>query len=112
MSFVIVCNLLIALVNLYIAWRVWKLREFFAQAANILDNAAQGTHNVLSAAPELVYNGQRGSRSLRQQYQKLVFQLQRVQQVLRLLSQAQTIWRVGKRATAEQQSNPGWRVRG
>ncbi|HEY9749028.1 MAG TPA: hypothetical protein V6C63_10135 [Allocoleopsis sp.] len=90
---VVVINLLISIFCLYAAWQIWQLRRTLAQVANALTDYERNTHNVLYGAPPGILQGQKGVRQLRQQYQNLALQLQKVQQILGLVSLGQGVWR-------------------
>lgn len=89
---VITINLLIALLCLYAAWRVWQLRRVLARVADTLNYAERCTHATLQDAPGAIIRGRSGTHQLRRQYQQLEQQLQAVRQVLALLSLGQVIW--------------------
>jgi hypothetical protein len=93
LTVVIVLNVLISLLCLYVTWRVWNLRKALAAAADILTAAERSTHAVLRGAPQAIERGQLGTSALRERYQQLEIQLQKVQQVLALLSLLQGVWR-------------------
>jgi ABC-type nickel/cobalt efflux system permease component RcnA len=90
---VIVLNLLLALGCWWLVGNLWQLRRSFAHAANVLAGAEQKTYKVLHAAPPAIANGQRGTRHLRQQYQRLERQLQQMERVLTVLSLGQRWYR-------------------
>jgi hypothetical protein len=84
-AFVAIVNLLVTLLNFYLAWKLWKLRRAIAKATKALIAAERKTYNVLHRAPPFVLKGQQGTENLRQRYQYLQWQLRQVQQVLTLL---------------------------
>lgn len=96
-TIVIAINLLIALLCLYVAWRIWKLRLILARVADTLLAAERSTHAVLYGAPKAITKGQKGVYQLRQRYQQLEPQLQKAQQALALLSFGQTLWQRSQR---------------
>jgi len=91
-QFVVIVNLLITLVNLFIAWRIWQLGCKLANIADCLTNLERSTHKVLLVAPEVILKLERGSCSLRERYGLLTVQLQRGQQILTLLNLGMKIW--------------------
>lgn len=90
---VLILNGLIALVCLYAAWQVCRLRSTLAAIADALTTAERVTHRVLHGAPQAITTGQLGTAQMRQQYRLLTLQLQQVQQVLTLLGMGQLLWR-------------------
>lgn len=94
---VLILNGLIALLCLYAAWQVCRLRSTLSAIADSLTAAERATHRVLHGAPQAITTGQLGTAQLRQHYRLLTLQLQQVQQVLALLGMGQLVWRQYKR---------------
>ena len=90
---VVILNLLITLLCLYVAWRMWQLRRVLAKATDALIAAEHSTHKVLNDAPEFVLRGQTGVAHLRKQYLRAAVQLQKAQQILTLLGLGQFVWK-------------------
>lgn len=97
LQIVVGINILISLLCLFVAWRVWTLRRALAIAADVVASFERNTYLTLHGAPQAIYNGQLGVRGLRERYQQLDRQLQQVQQVLTVLTLLQRIVRVGVR---------------
>lgn len=95
---VLVINLLISLFCLYSAWQIWHLRRTLANVADALTIYERDTHAVLYGAPPGILQGQKGTHALRQQHQRLIMQLQKVRQVLALVSFGQGVWRSTRRS--------------
>jgi hypothetical protein len=89
---VVILNTLIAVVNFYIAWRVWKLRRQLAGATKAILAADRNTYNVLHVAPGAIAKGQKGSNALGQNYRRLEIQLQSLRQLLALSGLLQRTW--------------------
>ena len=89
---VFIGNLLISLGNLYVAWRIWKFRQAIAKVTTILTKVERRIHLVLSPAPGAIAKGEKGTHHLREHYQKLELQMQRVEQVLLLINLGYRIW--------------------
>jgi hypothetical protein len=104
LTVVVVLNVLISLICLYVAWRVWNLRRALAAAADVLTIAERNTYAVLHGAPNAISNGQVGVQGLRERYQQLEVQLQKVQQVLTLLGLGQSVWRSARRSASRSQA--------
>lgn len=83
---VIMINVLISVICLYLAAKFWKIGKQVDEAANAILRADRGTYNVLHNAPRAIAKGEKGTRNLRQQYQKLQGQVQRMRQILLLLT--------------------------
>jgi succinate dehydrogenase hydrophobic anchor subunit len=86
---VLIFNLLVALLCGYVAWQVWRLRNALAKVADALTVAEQTTHEVLWNAPQGIAQQQIRTSQLRQDYTRLMLQLQKAQQVLTLLGLGQ-----------------------
>jgi predicted negative regulator of RcsB-dependent stress response len=89
---VILVNTLISLILLYVAWRVWQLKQQLAYIADRLTVYESFTHTVLNKAPENIYLSQENIYNLRQKNQVLKMQIQQVRQIISLLLQGQQIW--------------------
>lgn len=96
---VLVLNGVIALLCLYAAWQLWRIRRILAKVADTLTAVERSTYKVLHRAPNAIAKGQGGTRKLRQKYRQLEAQLQRVEQVLALLQLGQRAWQQRSRAT-------------
>lgn len=107
LTVVVVLNVLISLLCLYVAWQVWNLRRALGAAADAVLLAERNTYNVLHGAPEAISQGQVGIGGARDSYQQLELQLQKIQQVLTLLSLVQKVWGLSKRSTV----SPGVRLK-
>lgn len=88
-TIVLIFNGFVALLCFYLAWHMWRLRGILANVADALIAAERTTHYVLNSAPQFISQGQLGSYHLQQQYRHLAVQLQKLQQVLAVLSLGQ-----------------------
>lgn len=89
---IVVLNVLISLLCLYAARKVWNLRRVLAAAVDAVTLAERNTYALLHGAPKNISQGQLGVHGLRERYQQLEQQLRQVQQVLTLLVLIQRIW--------------------
>ncbi|MDP8962876.1 MAG: hypothetical protein M3O33_02595 [Cyanobacteriota bacterium] len=92
LTVVVVLNVLISLLCLYVAWQVWNLRRVLAATTDAVLLAERNTYKLLHGAPEAISQGQVGVSGARESYQQLELQIQKVQQVLMLLSLVQRVW--------------------
>jgi hypothetical protein len=83
--FVVTCNILISLINLWIVLKIRRWRRILANVAHTLTQFEQQTHRVLAPAPDVITKGQIGTHDLRQRTLILEVQLQQIQQILALL---------------------------
>ena len=84
--FVVVFNLFITLMNIYLTVKILQLRQQLKSTTNILIKCEKRIHSVLSSAPQFILQGQKNMNNLRQGYQLLQLQLQKIRQLLWLLS--------------------------
>lgn len=91
-TFIVGFNLVVSLVCLFIAWKLWQLRLTLARAAQTLSAVERQTHRVLSPAPRYIMIGERGTHHLRNQLQRLDGQLQQLQRLVGLLRFSLTFW--------------------
>ncbi len=89
---IVIINVLIALLLLYIARRVWLLRQKLQRLNNKLIAINRSTGAALAGTPNAIYTGQRGIYQLKQRNEPLQIQMQRVRQILSLLSVGQQAW--------------------
>jgi hypothetical protein len=89
---VVVINTLISLVLLYVARRVWKLKQRLGRIADRLTAYERRCHAVLNKAPENIYTSEQNIHNLRQRNQALQMQIQQVQQIISLLLLGRQIW--------------------
>ncbi|MFN6462255.1 MAG: hypothetical protein RMZ41_010455 [Nostoc sp. DedVER02] len=89
---VILVNILISVILLYVAWRVWQLKQQLAYIADRLTIYETCTHAALNKAPENIYLSQESIYNFRQKNQALQIKIQQVRQIISLLLQGQKIW--------------------
>jgi predicted PurR-regulated permease PerM len=109
LTFVLIFNLLITLINLFVAWRIWQLQKFLVKATKTLNKVERITHSLLSSAPEIIAKEQKDSFNLKQKHQKLKLQLQRVQKILTILILGYNIWQ--KQTKLEKRSKRAKKLR-
>jgi hypothetical protein len=90
---VVVINVFISLILLYVAWRVQRLKTRLTRIANIFIAAERSTHAVLPGAPQAFYTSQQNVHNLRQKDQPPQLQIQRLRQILSLVTLGQQVWR-------------------
>ena len=105
MTVVLIFNILLALLCLYVAWQVCRLRTALANIADALVIAEQTTHQVLCQAPQCISRRQVRAYQLRQDYQQLTLQMQKMQQVLALLGLGQLMFQRYRRNRRVQRSS-------
>lgn len=88
---VVIINILISLILLYIARRVWQFKQRLANIANRLTAAERRTHAILEKAPENISRRQQNIHLLRQGNQSIQLQIEQVRQIFSLLLVGQQI---------------------
>jgi hypothetical protein len=91
-TFVVIFNLLLTLVNLYIVFRLWKLWRLLVRITETLTRVERRLHAIFYPAPAFVLQGQTEASHLRQTYQKLEYQLQQLQQVITFINVVAILW--------------------
>lgn len=100
-AIVVTINILIALFNFYLAWQIWKIRRSIAGATKAIIASERNTYNVLHSAPDVIILGQKGSKTLREQYRLLEIQLEKLGQLLGILNFSQQFWRKRSRKSRQ-----------
>jgi hypothetical protein len=91
-TIVVLINTLMSLLLLYIAWRVWKLKQWIGSIADQLNTYEHNAHALLYQAPEKIDISQEKIYSLRQRNQRLQVQIQQVRQIISLLLLLKGFW--------------------
>jgi predicted negative regulator of RcsB-dependent stress response len=89
---VVVINMLISLMLLYVAWRVWQLKQKIEFIGDRLTEYERCTHDLLYKAPENIYLGQNSIQQLRQSNQVLQLQIQQIRQIISILLLGRRTW--------------------
>lgn len=89
---IVIINVLIASILLYVARRIWLLRQRIQRINNTLIAVNRSAGAALAGTPNAIYQGQMGIYQLKQRNEPLQVQIQRVRQVLSLLSVGQQAW--------------------
>lgn len=91
-TIVVSFNLIIALILLYVAGRVWLLRQKLKRINNTLIAIELSTQAALAGTPNAIYQGQTGIYQLKHRNEPLQLQIQRMKQVFSLLAIGQQVW--------------------
>lgn len=74
------------------AWQLVKLRRRLARASLVMDCVERRIQRVLHPAPAYILRGQAGTQYMREQYQRLSWQLAQVQQLMGLFGLGRWLW--------------------
>ena len=89
---IVIINVVIASILLYVARRLWLLRQRFQRLNNKLIAINRSAGAALAGTPNAIYKGRMGLSQLKQRNEPLQVQILRVRQVLSLLSVGQQAW--------------------
>lgn len=89
---IVAINLSIALLNIYIAIRIWQLGQLLAKITAILDKYESYFQFTLKATPIILYEGKSNVSQIRQKYQLLQLQIAKVKQIIWLINWSYTTW--------------------
>ena len=90
---IIAVNLSITLLNIYIAIKIWQLRQLIARIATIAVNYERYFSIVLRITPRVLYRGQNNLYLTRQRYRLLQLQVAQIKQLIWLLFQSYRLLR-------------------
>ena len=97
MIFIIIAiNLSITLLNIYIAIRIWQLKELTVRISKILTNYTVYFAFLLQTAPKVMYQGQNKVSQISYRYHQIQSQTIKVKQLIWLLNQSYRIWRLNQ----------------
>ncbi|MBE9167515.1 hypothetical protein IQ238_08280 [Pleurocapsales cyanobacterium LEGE 06147] len=91
--FVIVVNLCITVVNFYLAVKIWQLRRWLICATKTLIDCEYSIQTLFYSGQTILDRKQKNINQLRQRYQILQLQWQRIRQILFLLNLTVRLWR-------------------
>ena len=74
---IIVTNILITLLNIYLAIKIWQLRQLIARITLLLINCEIYVRTLLRLAPPIIYQSQVNISLLRGKYQTIQSQIQK-----------------------------------
>lgn len=90
---IIAVNLSITLLNIYIAIRIWQLRQLIARITTIIISYEGYFNTVLRVAPQVLDRGQNNIYLARRRYQILQLQVAKIKQLIWLFIQSYRILR-------------------
>lgn len=89
---VLIFNVALAGLCWYGAWRVWRLRQTFAEIADRLTLAEQQLYHLLHETPSTLLQAQQNTQQWRYQYGIIQGRIQQVQQLMALLGLGRLVW--------------------
>ena len=90
---IVAITLFITLLNIYIAIKIWQLRQLIAKITTVIINCNLYFYALLHNTPQLIYQGQHKIQHIKSQYQALQLQLQQIRQIILLLNWSYRLWR-------------------
>jgi len=94
--FVVLHNFLLGIAFFIIARRIWQFRRRVAVISDRILAAERSIHRVLEPAPRTLHKAQVTTSYLRDRYQQLGIQYERVQKIISILSLMQLFLRYGR----------------
>ncbi len=91
--FVVTVNLLVAIFNFYLAFRIWQIRKIVRLITLIITNCEIYLGYVLSNAPAILKEKQENIYQFRKRYQLLQLQIQQARKIIILMNWMYRIWR-------------------
>jgi hypothetical protein len=79
--FLIVVNLLITLLNLYLAWKISKLRQILIQVTNAFERCEKNARVMLYLAPKLLRRSQNNIFVCKKKYQRFQLQTEQLRKI-------------------------------
>ncbi len=92
-TFVVIHNFVLGILCLIVAWKMGKLRRKLSYYAERLVRIEQIVYNYLHPAPDKFLKAYTGTLRLRQTYARLELKVEQMQQILKILSLGQLLWR-------------------
>ena len=100
--FVLVHNVLFGLACLLIAQKIWQFRCKLISITDTIVHVEAVMTGFFHAAPHAILKGQSGASQLRDRYQQLGIQFERIQQIMSLLNVGQSLWRYRSRGRRQE----------
>jgi hypothetical protein len=82
---VVLINILISLMLLYLAQKLWKIKDNLALIADAFNQYERASYAALHTAPDNIYLGKEKIQNLRQDNKILKQQIQQLRQILSLI---------------------------
>lgn len=90
---IIAVNLSITLLNIYIAIKIWQLRQLIARIVTIAINYERYFDIVLRITPKVLYRGQNNLYLARERYRLFQLQIAQIERLIWLLFQSYRLFR-------------------
>ncbi len=91
---IIVINISITLLNIYLAIKIWQLRQVIARITTLLINCEIYVWTLLDLAPPVIYQSKSNIHLFRSKYQAIQLQIKKIHQIILLLNWSYRLWRV------------------
>ena len=96
LTFVLISNLSIVAIDLFIIWKIWKMKLIFSRTREILSKLDSQTQTIFYVTRELILQVEKDSNNLKCTYQKLEIQRQRLKKIFRILKLGYQVWKYSK----------------
>jgi hypothetical protein len=91
-TFVVLANGLIGVVCLFVALKIWQFRRKLAQITETMLMVERVIHRALNPAPNAILKAKGGTYRLRQNYERLGIQIQKIEGLLVLFRLGEIVW--------------------
>ncbi|MGF1542688.1 MAG: hypothetical protein ACFCU5_19980 [Pleurocapsa sp.] len=90
---IILINISITILNIYLAIKIWQLRQVVIRITLLLINCELYVRSLLYIAPAVIYQGSKNIHLFRSKYQAIQLQIKKIQQIILLLNWSYRLWR-------------------
>lgn len=90
---IITINLSITLLNIYLAIKIWQLRQILSGITLFLISCENYLQVLFCLAPQAIYRGKSKIIDFKQNYQLLQLRWQQTKQIILLINWSYRIWR-------------------
>jgi hypothetical protein len=91
-TFTIIFNLFITIINIYLALKIWKVRQVLVQVTDALQKSEVNARVLCRLTPRLLVRQQKNLAYCRERYQTLELQIEQIRKILILLIWLFKVW--------------------
>jgi hypothetical protein len=90
---VIICNLFIVIINLYVAWKICRIKIWLSKTADVFVDLEENLALILKESSLLILETALEINKVNNQYQLLKKRQQKVQQILLIARFSYQVWK-------------------
>ncbi|YAI81449.1 MAG: hypothetical protein ACQJCO_06405 [cyanobacterium endosymbiont of Rhopalodia sterrenbergii] len=91
--FVIFCNLLLTILNFYVAFRLWQIYHLLVKIAKVSTRIERNTNYIFEQVSVIIRAGQTQTYQVRQLYGELTWRIKKLRQSLQLINLGLYVWK-------------------